>query len=58
VRYSEDEIKLLALLSLVGIPYQGFKVPDGKKWMALPEHICQNELKYSARVSRFIQKTG
>ena len=42
----------------MALPYQGFKVPDGKKWMPLPEHICQNELKYSSKVAKFVQKTG
>lgn len=26
--------------------------------MALAEHIARNELKYSAKVAKFIQKTG
>ena len=40
------------------LPYQGYKAPDGKKWMALPESIALTSLKYSAKVAKFIQKTG
>ena len=39
------------------LPYQGFKAPDGKKWIGLTEHIALSELKYSAKVSKFVQKT-
>jgi hypothetical protein len=30
----------MILLSLMALPYQGYKAPDGKKWMSLAEHIC------------------
>ena len=49
---------MLILLSLMALPYQGYKVAQGKKFMSLPEHLCLNELKYSAKVAKFVQKTG
>ena len=48
---------MLVLLSFLLLPYQGYNAPDGKKWMGLADHICRNELKYSAKVSKFVQKT-
>ena len=57
-RYIDSELKLMILLTLMTLPYQGYKTPDGKKWMPLTEHICVNELKYSAKVAKFVQKAG
>jgi nitrate/nitrite-specific signal transduction histidine kinase len=33
-------------------------VADGKKWTTLIDHIARNELKYSAKVAKFVNKVG
>lgn len=38
--------------------YRHYKVAEGKKWLPLIDHIARNELKYSARVAKFVQRTG
>jgi hypothetical protein len=57
-RYSQEDLKILTLLSFLMLPYQGYKVAEGKKWMGLAEHIALSELKYAAKVAKFVQKTG
>lgn len=57
-RYSQEELQVLIFLSLLTLPYQGYQVPDGKKWVGLAEHIVVTELKYSSKIAKFVQRTG
>lgn len=45
-------------LSFLTVVYRNYKVAEGKKWTTLIDHIARNELKYSAKVAKFVNKVG
>ena len=56
IQYPEDELKIMVPLACLVVVYRNYKVILGKnKFETLVTHIIKNELKYSARVAKFIQ---
>ena len=45
-------------LAFITVVYRNYKVAEGKKSIPLIDHMARNELKYSARVSKFVTKAG
>ena len=45
-------------LTFITIVYRNYKMTEGKKMVSLLDHIIKNELKYSAKVARFVCKCG
>lgn len=58
MRYSPDELRFIINLSFLTVVYRNYKVIEGKKTNTLIDHIARNELKYSAKVAKFVNKVG
>lgn len=57
-RYTEEELKIVVNLVFLTLVYRAYKVEQGKKSLNLIDHIVRNELKYSAKVSKFAHRSG